>query len=106
MSFGTLLCSVLQTFLPKILLWSVYLPHLSFVSVALPGFGAIFVTDYFVPTCAASSESLGDLFCSRSLLQSEGPFCSLGNQSKHLNLAFPWFIQKHHLWYSYLHIGS
>lgn len=105
-SFGALLCSVLQTFLPKISLWSGYLPHLSFISVALPGFDTIFASDHFTPTCAASFESLGDLFCSRSLLQSERPFCSLGNQSKHLSLAFPKFIPKQHLGYPYLPMGS
>ncbi|KAF2981061.1 hypothetical protein EK904_002251 [Melospiza melodia maxima] len=96
-SFGALLCSVLLTFLPKISLWSGYLPHLSFISVALPGFDTIFASDHFVPTCAASFESLGDLIGSRSLLQSERAFCSLGYQSKHLSLAFPEFIPKQHL---------
>lgn len=39
MLFGRFLCPALQAFLPKSLLWSVELPHLSFVSVTSPGFG-------------------------------------------------------------------
>lgn len=37
-----------------------------------PGFGTIFIIDYTAPKRTASSERLDNLFCSRSLLQSDG----------------------------------
>lgn len=72
MLFGRFLCPALQAFLPKSLLWSVELPHLSFVSVTSPGFG---ITSSLTTVPKVHSFFwvflLIDLFCSRCILQSD-----------------------------------